>query len=203
MPTRRRSRPGPVRGTAVTPWGAPRRTWHRPWLRRSRGPAPPRRPWRPARRRRGDRGWRRCGAAPCVRSPRRPAAGVGWVPGPGRDAVPGGACLLDRGRVGAPGEFGRWAGERLGVRRVHRDDPGHDERAGADQRRPPHEVAPAGGAPRVGSAQVVGGLAIRHLLERLRRGSGAVRLEIASSDLSVTCGGRRRRHDTRRPLPAR
>jgi hypothetical protein len=68
-PTPRQSRPGPCGAAAVTSRGAPQRTWHRPWLRRSRAPAPPLPLWRPARRRRGDRGWRRCGAAPCVRSP--------------------------------------------------------------------------------------------------------------------------------------
>jgi hypothetical protein len=154
MPTRRRSRPGPVRGRdrghpsgrssadlAPALASALQRT----------SAAPPAVAASPA-------ATRRSRLAP-VRAYGAPAAGrrgrLGAGTGPRRGA--GGTRVLDRGRFGAPGGFGRWAGERLGVRRVHRDDRGHDEGTRADHRRPPHEVAPAAGARRVGSARVVGG----------------------------------------------
>jgi hypothetical protein len=173
--------PPPVRAgpAAVTSRGAPQRTWHRPWLRRSRAPAPPLPLWRPARRRRGDRGWRRCGAAPCVRSPDgRPRGSAGCRVRAGtrcRGSHP------PRPGAGCPGGSGgglvsAWASAGSTVTIVGTTKAPVPATAAfrMKSRRP---VAPPGFGGLASSVE----LAIRRLLGRLIGGTRAVRLEIALS----------------------
>jgi len=98
--------------------------------------------WRPARRRRAHRGWRRCGAAPWVRSPgSRPPGSAGCRVRAGTRCLashpPRPGAIRGRPAGSGGGLVSAWASAGSTVTIA-----GHDERAGADDRRLPHEVAP-------------------------------------------------------------